>query len=176
MARRFVQKDVNKKKRLKEKWRKGRGHDSKVRLNFKGYIKAPQEGFRSPLAVRGKIDGLTPVIVSNAVQLNSLTSQNIAIFSSSLGARSRVVLAKIAMERKIPVENMQNPQSYLEWQSKLLEDRKKARSELLKKKESKKEKKVDKKVSALEETLSEEDKKKAEKMEMDKVLTKKELQ
>src|SRR3989344_3894619 len=49
----FIRQDIRKKARLKIKWRKPRGLDSKIRRKLNGRAKPVSQGYRSPKNVRG---------------------------------------------------------------------------------------------------------------------------
>ncbi len=179
---RFQMQDAHKLKRLKNRWRRPRGKDSKMRRQMIGYCASPAHGYSSPLAIRGKVDGLNPVIVANMAQLGKVDPKNqIAIISAKVGTRIRLSLLKVALEKNIRVHNFKNIEKVMQVNAKMLADRKALRQSVLAKrsvrKESKKEekeKKDESKESKLEEAISEEEKKKAEKQEKDKVLIHKE--
>jgi len=44
----FIRQDAHKKAKLKRKWVRPRGIDSKIRLGLKGYGKKPSTGWSSP--------------------------------------------------------------------------------------------------------------------------------
>lgn len=167
----FRMQDAHKMKRLKQRWRRPRGKDSKMRRHLIGYNEFPSHGYSSPRAIRGKLNGLDPVIVANVNELGAINPQlQIAVLSSGVGMKTRLALLKIASEKNIRIFNFKNPTKVIELQSQALVDRKAARQKLLAKRSVKKEVKKEKE-SKLEETVSEEDKKKAEKEEKDKVIT-----
>ena len=92
----------NKKKRVKNTWRKPRGIDSKQRKKRKGYGIHPDVGYGTPKQERNKHAlGLVDVLVSNKKQLDSLDpSKNCIRFSSTLGKRKKAEFRKIANEKK----------------------------------------------------------------------------
>ncbi len=94
-------------KRVKNKWRKPHGIDSKQRQKLKAYGAIPDIGYRTPRAQRGlHPSGLRAVLVSNAGQLSALDPSKVCIrFSATLGKAKRAALEKIALDRKFKVVN-----------------------------------------------------------------------
>jgi len=177
----FRMQDAHKLSRLKPRWRRPRGKDSKMRRHLVGYCASPSHGYQSPKALRGKVRGLEPVLVANAVQLSMVDpKRQIVIVSSSLGMRNRLSLLRMASEKGMAVQNFRDIGAFVEAQQKALEARKVARQKNAEKKVAKArkaEQKVEEKKeqpSRLEEAVSEEEKKKLEKQEKDKVLIQKE--
>ncbi|RME52817.1 50S ribosomal protein L32e [Candidatus Woesearchaeota archaeon] len=177
----FRRQDAHKKAKLSSAWRKPRGLQSKVRLKKKGYVRSPESGWRSPVAVRGlSREGLLPVLVSTEKMLLALDPKTEgAVVAASVGDRKRKKLLSLAEEKGIRVLNKP-----LALMKKAVEEREALRKEVAKARAARTEKKAlekklreeEKKKAAAEqkkdEELSEEEKKKREKEEKDKVLTK----
>ena len=96
----FIRQDIRKKARLKIKWRRPRGLDSKMRRKLRGWAKGVSQGYRSPGKVRGMHQsGLQPSIIRTAKDLDNLSpKENCLVVSSSLGKRKRVEVLKKARE------------------------------------------------------------------------------
>ncbi len=174
----FVMQDAHKLKRLKDRWTKPRGIDSKMRLNLKGYHKSVEPGYGSPKEVRGlDRSGLEPIIVSNVADLEKLNSKKQgAIINGKMGNKKRIEVLKKAKELDIKVLNIKNTDNKIAKIEQEFKARKEDKAKTAKKKEEKKakESKKDKKEDKLAEKVTEEEKAAAEKKEKDKVLTKKE--
>ena len=175
----FTMQDAHKLARLKQRWRKPKGTDSKMRLHLKGYSKSVSLGYSSPKEVRGlHPSGLLPIVISSQSDLGKIDKEKQGIIiSSAVGKKKRVVLLAKAGELKITILNIKDADAYLKAMEEEMKERKEARSKKQKKKEeSKKEKKSkEKKDDKLsEKVISEEEKEAKEKKEQEKILTKKE--
>src|SRR3989338_5266245 len=168
----FVRQDINNKKKLKNKWRRAKGLQSKIRRGLKGYSRQPSRGFGSPAAVRGlDRSGLEPGMVHNANMLSSIIKEiHGIIIGSGVGMKNKIEIVKICKEKGIKILNIKDAEAFLKDAEKSLEERKqKSRQKEAKaKKETKKQEKLDEKV----ESKSDDEKKEQEKLEKDKLLTK----
>ena len=178
----FVRQDAHKKPRLRWKWRKPKGSDSKMRLKLKGYRRSVRPGYGSPKAVKGlTTEGLHQVLISdlNALNIIDKSKQGI-IIRKNVGVRKKVDIIKKAEELGLRILNIKNPGAYL----KEVEDKRKQKKEAMKKRKEEKEKKKkekDKKkpkeladkIEKIEEKTDKE-KKDEEKKEKDKLLIKRE--
>ncbi|MBI4154592.1 50S ribosomal protein L32e [Candidatus Woesearchaeota archaeon] len=151
----FVRQGYNKKRRLGKKWRRARGRHSKMRVGFRGKANVVNPGYGSPKAVRGlDLNGFKGIVVNNVNDLNKV-KDNI-IIGKNVGQKKRLELIKTALEKKIKILNLMNPEAYLKQVTELLR----------KKKEEKKAEKKEvtpkevKKVEVKEEISDEERKKK----------------
>lgn len=170
----FVRQDCHK-VRLKRKWRRPRGLQSKVRLGFRGRHKKVSSGYRSPKSVRGlHKSGLKEVIVTSLKDIEDVSKKtNGAIISAKLGAKKKYKIVKKLVDKQITILNIKDVAEYLKSVESKLNERKEKRKKLKAKKEKKKTVKT-KKKEKLTDKLTEEEKKKEEKKEKDKILTKKE--
>lgn len=154
----FVSRDAhkNRKVRVPFKWRKPRGKHSPVRQKHKGKPKMVSIGYGSPKAVKGLHNsGLQPTIVHNKKQLENIDPKTQGIIlSHSLGNKKRIELIKLALEKKLPLLSMKDPQKLIE----KLESKFKKRKESKKKKLSEKEKKEQEKKKKAEEKAKDEKK------------------
>lgn len=166
----FIRQDIRKKARLKIKWRKPRGLDSKIRRKLSGRAKPVSQGYRSPGKIRGlHQSGLQPSIIRTAKDLDNLSpKENCLVISSSLGKRKRVEVLKKAREKNFQVVNIK-AEDYIKKAEEAILSRKKA------KQEKEKKQKTEKTTKKAEEESGKEDKKEMEKKEKDKLLTKKEI-
>lgn len=185
----FLRQDTHKKKKLALKWRKPRGVDSKIRLNKRGYRKAPSKGYRSPKLIRNTLKGLIPVIVSNNLGLSQIKKGQIVVLSSSIGMKKKIEIVKEAQKLGLKIHNLKDPKKYLENTEALIKKRKETKT---KKKQQKEKKKKEKEKKAAEKAAEKEpeseetkekleskikkeeqdkEKKEKEKKELDKLLT-----
>ena len=167
----FIRQDIRKKARLKIKWRKPRGLDSKIRRKLNGRAKPVSQGYRSPGKVRGlHQSGLRQFMIRTIKDMDKLSPKEYClIISSSLGKKKRVEALKKAIEKNFQVVNVNNPEDYIKKAEEAIISRKKA------KQEKGKEQKTEKSAKKAEEESGKEDKKEMEKKEKDKLLTKKEI-
>jgi len=174
--RKFVMQDFHKKKKLKNKWRKPRGSDSKMRYKTRGYRKRLSIGYGTPKAIYGlNKDGLKSILVHSIKDLDKIKKDSeVIIISKKVGAKNKIKIIKQAKNRSIKIMNIKNVDNYI----KKIEERMKKKKELKKKEDKKEKKKVAKKEGLAEKIQKEEEKTDKEKKEeakkkMDKVLTKK---
>lgn len=167
----FIRQDIRKKARLKIKWRKPRGLDSKIRRKLSGRAKPVSQGYRSPRKVRGlHQSGLRQFIIRAVKDIDKLSPKEYClIISSSLGKRKRVEVLKKAGEKDFRVVNIKSPEDYIKKAEEAIISRKKTEQE------KEKRQKTEKTTKKAEEESSKEDKKEIEKKEKDKLLTKKEI-
>jgi len=176
----FLRQDYQRRKRLKTKlnWKRPKGLHSKMRLHKAGHRKVVGTGFKSPALVKGfHSSGVMPVIIHNKEELLSLNPKiQGAVLSSKVGGRKRVEVLTAAIEKGIEVLNIKDAKGTCEAIQHRVEERKKARAEKeAQKKKAAPKKKLEEKVSEAEDKLSDEEKKKLEKAEKDKILTKRQV-
>src|SRR3989338_7928874 len=106
----FIRQDIRKKARLKIKWRKPRGLDSKIRRKLNGRAKPVSQGYRSPKNTRGlHKSGLRQFIIKTIKDVDNLNPKEYClIISSSFGKKKRVGVLKKAWEKKFQVVNITN--------------------------------------------------------------------
>lgn len=95
--------------RLKTSWRHPRGLDNRVRKKHRGCPEMPSKRFRTPAIVKDILPcGLREVIINNVSDLKALTSVNrryCATISSTVGARTRIMIVNEAKLLGIHVTN-----------------------------------------------------------------------
>ena len=165
----FIRQDNPKRMKLNDKWRKPKGIHSKIRHHFKGRRKMPSPGYKSPKKVKGlHASGLGIVAVYSLNNLQKIKNESEGIVvSKNIGMKKKLEILKKAKELGIAVLNLN-----VDEQIKRIED-----SVNSKKKTDAKEVKKEKEPKAIEIKkediqLSDEQKKKAEKEENKKILTK----
>lgn len=178
----FLRQEGHKRVKLGKKWRQPRGIQSKLRRKFKSRRMHPSPGYSSPAQVRFlNRDGLSRKMVMNAQELTNIDPKTeIAIIGGTVGDKTRLEIARKALELKVKIENMKDPASFVQGVETALK-KKKEQKETVKKKREAQEKKAEEKKQEKkhpeekkeeEKTEDHEEKKKAEKHEQRKVLEK----
>ena len=158
--------------RLDDKWRKPKGIDSKLRLRY-ARRKTVTPGYGSPKDVKYlNRNGFKEIIVNNVNDLENVDKNCVAIIASTVGKLKKLKIIEVALSKDIKISNIKDPKKYSEKVKKQFE---KVKKEKEKKSEDKKvKKKEDKKdKESIEDKLSDDEKKKQEKKEVDRLLTKK---
>ena len=103
----FLRQEFGKLKRLKEKWRRPRGIDSKKRVGKRGKGKLPKIGYKKPENLRHlHPSGYRPILIHNVKELENLDPKKEAIvIASAVGRRKRNDIIRIANEKKIAILN-----------------------------------------------------------------------
>ncbi|HJN56632.1 MAG: 50S ribosomal protein L32e [Candidatus Woesearchaeota archaeon] len=180
----FLRQDHHKKSRLKKKWRRPKGLQSKVRLKLHGRLRKVSSGYRSPRETRClHKNGLNQKIVRSAGDLESLDSKKDGIvISSALGDKKRIVIIKKAKSSGFDILNIRNPDEFVKKIEDNIQAKKKSKQEKKKKAEEKKQKQLADKVKEKKAEKSKDDKSKtdekgekdAKKKEKEKILTQRE--
>ena len=97
-ARNYSKLGVRRKK--KQKYRKGKGIDNKMRLNMKGHSRKVKAGFRTDKKTRGLVKELKPILVHNLEDLKKVGKTEIGILAK-MGAKKRKELAQEAIRKDI---------------------------------------------------------------------------
>lgn len=142
----FLRQNAGKLSKLRNVWRQPKGMHSKMRKKLRSYKKHPSPSYSSPKKVRGLTpEGFIPMIINNSSELKD---QKAIIISGKVGLRKRVEIAKKALQLKIKILNLKNPDKFVneikeqltkkkEEKKKKLEERKKSKQEAVKKTETK---------------------------------------
>ena len=100
----FMAQEVYRKKRLKKHWRRPRGIDSKIRLQWGGRMKMVKPGYGSPAAVKGlNRKGLLEVVVANVDDLKKIKEGMIGLISSSTGTRKKIEIINEAKKMNVNI-------------------------------------------------------------------------
>jgi len=161
----FLRQDGHKKKRLEQKWRAPKGLHSKMRLGLRGYRVKIDDGYRTPVVLRGmNRQGMLPVRVCNLDDLQKINPKSeTAIIANTVGNKKRIAMIEEAKKKGISIMNIK-VDKFME-KIKQEKDAKKAQQKQVK------EEKIENKEVPKEE-LSQEEKKKQENKEKEKVMTK----
>ena len=103
----FRKQGANYLKRIKNKWRKPRGLDSKLRVREKSKGKMPNPGYRTPRSTRGlHPSGLQEVYVQNIKDLEKIDSKiQVGRLSATIGKKKKQEIVEKAKEIKIKLLN-----------------------------------------------------------------------
>ena len=106
-APRFKRQELWAQKTLKDKWRRPRGKQSKMRKQQRGRGRIPKPGYGSPAAVRGlNKQGFREVRIFNPQDLGSLNREKeAAIIASGVGRKKRLEILRKAEELGVAVSN-----------------------------------------------------------------------
>ncbi len=103
----FKQQNFGRKKRISDRWRKPKGHQSKMRHAFKGYNIMVSQGWRSPVEIRGTDRlGNETIIVSNVKDLDKVQKHQAAVISGNVGNKKRMEIIDAAEKLKITITNI----------------------------------------------------------------------
>lgn len=162
---------------LNSGWRKPRGKHSKMRHGFQGHQSLVNPGYGSPSDVRGlHSSGYLPIRVCNPEDLSVLDkSVHAAVIAATVGTKKKVEMVKKAVALGLKIIGIKNPADYIKKIEENMASKKAAKASAEKTKKDKiKEKKAEpKKVEAVI-PPSEDEAKKKETKEMEKMLTKRE--
>lgn len=122
----------------KQKYRKGKGGENKMRLKMKGHLRNVSIGFRSEEKTRGFVNGFEPVLIHNLEQLKKIQKNEIGIVAK-MGNKKKIEIANYALKNNIRFLNL-NSKKFLS----------NIEEELKKKKEGKQGKKIEKEKKAKE--------------------------
>lgn len=115
----------------KQKYRKSKGIDNKIRLKMKGHLRNVNIGYRGERKLRELIRGLKPVVVHNIEEIKSMKKDEIGILGK-IGMKKKMEIANYILKHNIRINNL-NPKKFLE----KTEEKLKIRKEANKKKEDK---------------------------------------
>ena len=97
----FIRKDGNKQVKLgrgrrknKQRWVWPRGRHNKFREKRKGHRKNPSIGYSQAREIRGTVEGLRPVLVSNIQDIQRVDKQNELAVFASVGLKNKIEMAK----------------------------------------------------------------------------------
>lgn len=115
----------------KQKYRKSKGIDNKIRLKMKGHLRNINIGYRGERKLRYLVKGLKPIIVHNIDEIKSIKKNEIGILGK-IGMKKKMEIANYILKNNIRINNL-NPRKFLE----KAEERLRQRKEENKKKENK---------------------------------------
>ncbi|WGI17218.1 50S ribosomal protein L32e [Methanonatronarchaeum sp. AMET-Sl] len=106
MAKKFRRQESQKRKRVKNKWRRPKGIQSKQRKEIKGKPPLPKVGRKKPEEERGiHPSGYREVLVHNTADLEKINENEAARIGGSVGNRKREAIQQKAREKDIKILN-----------------------------------------------------------------------
>ncbi len=145
----------------KQKYRKAKGGENKVRLKMKGHLRNVSIGFRGEKETRGLVMGKKPVLIFDVKDLENLGESEAGIVGK-IGSLKKINIAEYAVKNNIRLLNL-NSKKFLDEMNKEIEERRKERAK-------KKGRRVEgeKRAKEAEKKKQEEEKKEKEKSEKNK--------
>ncbi|MFW6282842.1 MAG: eL32 family ribosomal protein [Minisyncoccales bacterium] len=95
----------------KQKWRKPKGRDNKMREKKKGYPAVVSIGYGRDKNQRELVNGKKPVYIVKPEELEKLKKDEIAIIGR-VGKKRRIEISEKAKEKNIDIQNI-NPKRFL---------------------------------------------------------------
>lgn len=89
-------------KKKKQKWRRPKGRDNKMREKRRGYPKTVSIGYGNEKKFRGKIENKIPLRVFNVKDLEKAKPENI-ILLGKIGKKKKIEIIEKAKEKKIEI-------------------------------------------------------------------------
>ena len=109
----FIRQDTHKRPALGVKWRRPKGIQAKMRKHLHGYRKQVSTGYSSPRAVRGlHRSGLKEALVHTVEDMKTLDKTQGAVIGH-VGLKRKLELLRYALEKKLTVLNVKDPQAFL---------------------------------------------------------------
>ena len=103
----FLRQNYKNLKRVGAKWRRPKGHQSKLRKRKKSHGKVPKIGYKSPEAASGLIDGLKPRRVFSPSDIDRCNPEKeIIIIASTVGLKKRKAIIEKAEKLGIKIRNL----------------------------------------------------------------------
>lgn len=99
-------------RKKKQKYRKGKGGENKIRLKMKGHLRNVTSGFKNEKKTRNLINGMKPVQIFNLNDLGKIKQGEIAVVGK-IGNKNKMKIAEHALKNKIKLANL-NPKKFLE--------------------------------------------------------------
>lgn len=98
----------DKRKRVKDNWRKPRGIDNKKRIGMKYAGKRPKIGYKQPESIRfRRRSGKLEFLVHNVQDLQKIPSKEeyIAVIAHDVGKKKRLEIIKVAKDMGVEIAN-----------------------------------------------------------------------
>jgi len=84
----------------KQKYRKAKGIDNKMRLKMKGHLRNVSIGFRSNKKERGLVQELKPILINNLKELKNISKEEIGIIAK-IGSKKRKEILNYVIKNNI---------------------------------------------------------------------------
>ncbi len=96
---------LGRKRKKKQKWRKPKGRDNKMREKKKGHSAVVEIGYKKSKNQQGKINGKERIIIKNIKDLEKIKGYK-SIILGKIGKKKKIEIAKKAKEKKINISNL----------------------------------------------------------------------
>jgi ribosomal protein L32E len=106
-------------RKKKQIWRKPTGRDNKMREQRRGKPAVVSIGYSTDKKDRGKVEGKTPIMVRNVLDIQKMQKNQIAILGK-IGKKNKIEIAKKAKELKIEIYKL-NIEKFLKSNEKKVE-------------------------------------------------------
>ena len=93
-------------RKKKQKWRRPKGRDNKMREKRRGYMATVRIGYRGNKEKRGKINGKEIAVIFNKKELLEANERNRMIMIGKTGRKNKIILALAAKEKGIKIHNL----------------------------------------------------------------------
>ena len=103
---------LGKRRKKKQVWRRPTGRDNKMREQRRGKPATVSIGYSTEKHIRGKLNGKTPVMIKNIMEISKLGKDQIAVIGK-IGKKKKIEIAKKAKELNIEIYNL-NAKKFLE--------------------------------------------------------------
>lgn len=171
----FKHYDHQKHKKVGTRWRFPSGMHSKMRHGFNGQPAQVNDGYRTPVAVRGMTkDGLMPVRIHTIAEVSALDPKQHGVVLGKVGGKKKTELLEACKKAGCKVLNVNDIDAAIKAVADALAARKEKKTEAVKKKEEKTKKAEKKAEKKQEKPVDAEEAQKQEKKEQEKILTKRE--
>lgn len=134
----FQHYDAHKRKEVNPAWRKPKGLHNKMRKGVWGRPATVNVGYRSPVAVREMHrNGLMPVLINTVAELAKIDAKTQGVLIGHIGGRMKKLILADCKVKKLTVLNVKNVDQEIKNIEGKVAQRKTAKKELQKRKETK---------------------------------------
>ena len=97
---------LGKGRKKKQKWRKPKGRDNKMREKRRGYPVVVSIGYGTKKTERGKIENKIPMTVKNLNDLKKAQAEKASIIIAKVGMKKKIEIAKEAHKHGVKISNL----------------------------------------------------------------------
>jgi large subunit ribosomal protein L32e len=134
---RFIRQDAHKCMRIKSLWRRPKGITNKIRLQRRGYRRRPETGWGSPTDIKYKSqEGHNIILVATVLEAQALKPKKDAAIIARTGAKKKLAIIEVLTKNNITILNV-NAELFKKVVTAKLAEKQAAKEEKDKKKEKK---------------------------------------